>query len=418
MNKALIDSIRKDLDALHVGDSVKNVYAPFETLGADMVSRLPSVQGEILVVSDAGLLVSVLQRLRRERLPFSKVQFLCHTEALQNFGSRLGVRTTLVCYNQLNDWFKKADMGMKFDVVIGNPPYQNGGDAGNFVLWPLFIMSATNAIVDGGHLLFVVPQTWCTNLKIAKARSKASSLVRSDALSHGTLRFADFSIGEFFPGIASTFSMIDWVKKHTGQETKVKTPQGSFAIDYTTADWLPCLGDERTISILQKTIWGSSKKMELLNGGAETAGFRFGRDTISKERSATFKHKIANTSAQYTRGQFLYSSVEHPNQYDSKVVFSDSGYAAPFFDNGEVGLGHHARAFVATLETSAAIISMLNSKIVAFAAKAYLSGTASSAVSLVMDSIPMIPMAMSDQELYAHFGLTQSEIDLIERTVK
>lgn len=310
------------------------------------------------------------------------------------------------------------DWPVKFDIIVGNPPYQNGGVAGNFALWPLFVTAATDSLVDGGHLLFVVPQTWCTNQKIAKARSKASSLIRSNALSNGTLRYADFSIGEFFPGIGSTFSMIDWVKKHTGQKTTVKTPQGSFDIDYSTVDWLPCLGDERTISILKKTIWGSSKKMELLNGGAEIAGFRFGRDTISKTRTKTFKHKIANTSAQYTRGQFLYSSVEHPNQHESKVVFSDSGYAAPFFDNSEVGLGHHARAFKATAMTADAIISMMNSKIVAFAAKAYLSGTASSPVSLVMDSIPSIPRPMSDKELYKHFELTRAEIDLIERTIK
>jgi hypothetical protein len=173
MNQALIDSIRKDLDALHVNDGVKSVYAPFETLGADMVSRLPSVQGEILVVSDAGLLVAVLQRLRRERLPFDKVRFLCHTEPLQNFGSQLGVRTTLVCYNQLNDLFKKADMGLKFDVVVGNPPYQPAQEGGKTFsgakLWPQFIELANKLTKDGGVFSLITPQGWLRPSRINRS---------------------------------------------------------------------------------------------------------------------------------------------------------------------------------------------------------------------------------------------------------
>jgi len=302
---------------------------------------------------------------------------------------------------------------VKFDIVVGNPPYQNGGSAGNFALWPLFVEKASLAMVDGGHLLFVIPQTWTSNSLSPIARAKDSSLVRANVLRHGTLKSADFSIDRFF-NVASTFSAIYWVKEKIDQRTKVITPQGSFDADYNSIEWLPVMGDERIISILNKTVWSDCEKLKLINNGNETPGFRFGKENISREKSNKNKFPIVNTSAQYTKGEYLYSSVKHPFQNSKKVIFSDSGYAAPFFDDGKFGLGHHARAFECTAESAPAIISIVNSSLITFIAKAYLSKTASSWVSLIADTVPVIPRAMSDDEIFAYFKLSPAEVALIK----
>jgi Eco57I restriction-modification methylase len=417
MNKALIDSIRKDLDALHMNDGVKSVYVPFETLGADMVYRLPSIQGEILVVSDAGLLVSILQRLHRERLPFGKVQFLCHTEALQKFGSQLGIRTILVCYNQLNTWIKKADMGLKFDVIIGNPPYQSDSADGTRPLWPDFISLGRRLLNTQGFMQMVVPQTWASNSLVPGKGVKNTSLVRSEDFSKGWLVEADFDVGQYFPGVGSTFSTFIF-QLAKPQLTKIKTPAGSFTADYSEMPWVPVNGDEVVISILRKVCWNNLSKLKWINNGREQAGFRPGTKNVSRVKSGEFKYPLANTSAQYSKGEFAYSCVEHPSQRVKKVIVSGSGYPRPFYDDGVLGLSLHSRGVSADDHNPEAVISILNSKLIKFCSSTKPASGSGSYTAVIADSIPAINEPMSDEQIYAYFGLDQDEIDLIERTVK
>lgn len=48
---------------------------------------------------------------------------------------------------------------MKFDVVIGNPPYQ-GPTKASKKLWPQFISKAFELVKDGGAVYLITPTTW------------------------------------------------------------------------------------------------------------------------------------------------------------------------------------------------------------------------------------------------------------------
>ena len=47
---------------------------------------------------------------------------------------------------------------MKFDVIIGNPPYQGSGGSNH--LWPKFIQKSISTIKDGGWLAYITPDKW------------------------------------------------------------------------------------------------------------------------------------------------------------------------------------------------------------------------------------------------------------------
>lgn len=158
------------LDAAHVGDDVKTVYVPLNTLGREMIAKLPSATGSILVISDAGLLVSVLQRLKAEGLDSSNVTFVCHTEALREVGSKFGVKTILVCYNELSDWLKE-DMGLKFDIIVGNPPYKAGMHLD-------FLELSMACLASDGSLLFVHPSEWLLQKKTDTTKAKRQAELR------------------------------------------------------------------------------------------------------------------------------------------------------------------------------------------------------------------------------------------------
>lgn len=58
------------------------------------------------------------------------------------------------------DYHMKNVWGVeKFDIVIGNPPYQDENKS-QVKLWPLFINKSINFLNDGGSLLKVFPSVW------------------------------------------------------------------------------------------------------------------------------------------------------------------------------------------------------------------------------------------------------------------
>ncbi len=418
MNQAQIDSIQARLDAVYISDEVKPVCTPFNTLGAEMVQRLPDVSGHILVLSDLGLLFAVLRRLHLERRDSSKVRFIGHTDAQMKMNQELGVQGFLVCYNELPEWLRSSDMKMKFDVIIGNPPYQSDSNDGTRPLWPDFIDIGSKSLVNEGYLTMVVPQTWASNQLIPVRAAKNTSLVRSMSFSRGQLLEADFDISKYFPGVGSTFSTFLFKNTKIKSITKFNTFAGSFDLDYDNALWVPVNGDAKTISILQKFCWNKNSKIKWINGGREITGFRPGTPNTSRIKTETHVFPLANTSAQYSKGEFAYANAAHPAQFVSKVIVSGSGYPRPFFDKGEFGLSLHSRGVAAEDHDPEAVIAILNSKIVKFCAATKPASGSGSYVALIADVIPSVDSAMSDDELYDHFGLTREERELIERTIK
>jgi len=407
-SKALV--LAERIAACYALDVIKPVFTPAE-LADEIVSRLP-VGGSILVLSDLGLLASVLKRLKADGKDRSQVTFVAHTPEQEAFSQNLAVKTWQVGYNEPIKYLEKLCMGLKFDIIVGNPPYQNGGDAGNFVLWPKFLFESFGALRDQGHMAFVVPQTWTMNGTEEYKRAKDVSLIRPRVFTHGHLQWVDLTVGKYFK-VASTFSAFVFQKGQAGS-TEIVTDDGVYTEDYTAMPWIPVMGSSVAVSILKKTIWSDTPKFQLINGGREFSGFRVGHPNIG-----TGDFKIVNTSAQYTRGQFLQSTIEHPIQRLKKVIFSDSGYASPFFDDGQLGLGHHARAIqVRSKKDAERVINILNSKLVRFLGKTKPTTGSASAISLIQDMLPNVDCGTSDVELYEHFKLTQDEIDLIERTVK
>jgi len=83
---------------------------------------------------------------------------------------------------------------MKFDVIVGNPPYQRAREVRNVgsPLWPEFIEKSLSAVKEGGIVSLVVPFTWMQK----NARSKAwKNISKNDLVSlHPNVDYA-------FPGV-------------------------------------------------------------------------------------------------------------------------------------------------------------------------------------------------------------------------
>jgi tRNA1(Val) A37 N6-methylase TrmN6 len=61
--------------------------------------------------------------------------------------------------------FLEENINMKFDVVVGNPPYQESKEhgkkvTGNGALWVKFTLKSIELCKDNGYVAFIIPDSW------------------------------------------------------------------------------------------------------------------------------------------------------------------------------------------------------------------------------------------------------------------
>jgi hypothetical protein len=85
------------------------------------------------------------------------------------------------------------DLDMKFDVIIGNPPYQDSSNKLKAVkLWPRFITTSLDLLSEGGYLSFVTPSSWMTS------RTGNGKRIRQALTEHFNLQTVDESVDTYF----------------------------------------------------------------------------------------------------------------------------------------------------------------------------------------------------------------------------
>ena len=102
----------------------------------------------------------------------------------------------------------------KFDIVIGNPPYQASGGTGN-PIWQDFVQLAIKALVDGGKLAMIHPPAWRS---VGRTNSNVMSEVRDSLKSLDMLYLSMTSkrdCGKVFEGKTTPFDVYVAQKSNT-----------------------------------------------------------------------------------------------------------------------------------------------------------------------------------------------------------
>jgi hypothetical protein len=290
---------------------------------------------------------------------------------------------------------------MKFDVVVGNPPYQEQHATGGVQptshnLWGKFIEKSNEIVSTAGFISFVTPDSWMS------ANSKVLSFFKEN-----TLLWCNSDASKYFKE-GSSFTA--WVVK------KEKNHGNSYidgmAIDLNMELYIP--RDFRRAYPIHKKVTGvPCPKIALRFDTACHSSSSMKK--VSKEQSAEYPFKIFHTNA-----QFRYGKVQQKHFDKKKLVWTLSGYFKPFFDPGTIGTTEISPyVLVETEDEAKSMISYLTSKLFMFII--FYTGKWSGFTNgKVFESLPKLPgnKIWSDAELYAHFDLTQEEIDYIEATVK
>lgn len=272
---------------------------------------------------------------------------------------------------------------MKFDVVVGNPPFQSKKRTGTQPLWPLFVEQGFNLLSPTGYLAMITPNKWCGHTaNIIKGNVRLYKDIFKQKLVYANIQ----ECSKYFPGVgAAADSFSYFVIANAGAaEATIKSADGTYNISPSDFDYLPLR--------LQSNI--TAKVLKKLNTGK------------------TFKFK-----------QEIYST----NEGKGAVVVNAAQRRVPekttiFIDNANSSIPRTMKPMVsgelfpnATQET---LDSVFRSTIFKFIFKLFWNND--SLYTTFYNTLPYVDLTRfwTNEELYQHFGLTKEEIKYVEDNVK
>ena len=318
---------------------------------------------------------------------------------------------------------------MKFDVVVGNPPYQDGtrDDQAN-KLWPLFVNKSYKLLNNNGYIAMITPNGWMQpTADIGKGTGVNALSIFNDIFKENNLILANIDSElireKYFKGVGSTFSYYVMQKCLYSGTTEFITSTGSIYVDISTINSLPKITSKESLSVVKKMVGKPFLFVDqnhglggLENAEAGTYNAEKKNKNGSISKNTTYTHKIYHTNKD--GGTYWHSEKLNPYATKPKVIISLSGTYLPVYDN-TAGFSNMCLALICSTDSEAVRAqTILSSKLFRFWVEMQkFSGFNPRKLILTLPKVDLT-RAWTDAELYAHFNLTQEEIDYIEANVK
>jgi len=211
------------------------------------------------------------------------------------------------------EWSKTSD---KYDIIIGNPPYNNS-------LHVKFITESLNIL--GSYLLFITPITW-----LSPTSASYKKLIEMDIL---LINNSQYIKDKYFKSIASTFSYFLVNNKKSNIKTKIIYEIGNkikdFKINFKEIVYPPKDFNPLSVSINIKMLKKDNNKNFERN------------DKNDYMDTKTDEYKYPHITFVKTDGSLdvKFRKEQDKDEKKPKLLLFRNGYINPYFDNGKNGIG-------------------------------------------------------------------------------
>jgi hypothetical protein len=283
-------------------------------------------------------------------------------------------RAALQLFPKVKILDKEDDMGkLKFDVIVGNPPYQSEKGTGTQPLWPLFVQTAHTNLRPDGILAMITPNKWCGHTANV---IKGNIRLYSDIFL-GKLQFANIQeCSKHFPGLGSYENCFSYfIVNNSGcEESIVRTLDNEYRVK-SEYPYLP-------LKFLTDVTFGILEK-------------------IKTEKTFDFR-QISTGFTNNGNGSIVISMAQRLH-YDKLKIYLDDDKERKSTSKSTL-----TRTFYPD-STQEKIDSIFRSKLFGFIHMIYWNGDNFSTT--FYNSLPYLSpdVLWTDEMIYDHFGLTKEE---------
>jgi len=291
---------------------------------------------------------------------------------------------------------------MKFDVIVGNPPFKNKNEKGGAsALWRKIVSKSWGILKDDGTIAMVAPQLPNSSKDLGDIFTKNQTATVWTKISH------------HFPGVGSSFYA--WIVHKTPKTKKTFFIDENLTIDLTKKD-LP--NDLHSIALFDKIM---SHKKFVCKSSPEymhtSVADGKDEDHLSRYKSSKLKYVLRRTSgANYE----MYGAVQPTDYTLPKVVFTFSGNPHYKFHNANNPIGtikYQSGHILVKNQTEAKnLIKLYQSNVYIYLQKQMTSGGMRGKVFYELPALDL-SKTWTDIDIYTHFNLTKQEIIYIETSI-
>lgn len=324
--------------------------------------------------------------------------------------SRLNVKFALNKYKLVGryavcDFLAQDFNGMKFDVVVGNPPYQDADDSGG-ALWSKFANKIfDDLVIDGGYVALIHPPSFIgKHISSGKGKSDYTTFANNQIDQIHILD--DFNRSKHFTGVGTRICWYIARKQPPSSLTKIVGYNGnsnfSFEEDFRKVTFLPNNMDSVSMSIHNKLV--SAPHLNFIQKRELHYFSMKKRNEVSDTETKTFKYK-----SYFSHKIIRFSNFKFSDYSKIKVMIPQTSTVDNSFVDANCNVSEDLYYIeCASMKEAKAIQAYLKSPLVKYIGKNYRPGR--NLGSLL--SAKIIP------DLSTNIKFTQEEIDYIEANVK
>jgi hypothetical protein len=228
--------------------------------------------------------------------------------------------------------FLSEEFNMKFDVVIGNPPYQvKVGEINTEPIWDKFVLKTFEVVKEGGYVSLIHPSGW----RSPKGRFKRiQNLLRSKKIHY--LNLNDFNEGQKTFGVGTNFDFycVQNINDDTEITEVVSIDNEVFNIDLNKFNFIP----NGMFELFGELIADDNEvKVNMIHS---ESFYAHRKQWMSKEMSDEFQYPCVYSITKGNGLKFYYSRVNNKGHFGlPKVIWSNGLGTYPVIDSeGDYGL--------------------------------------------------------------------------------
>lgn len=333
----------------------------------------------------------------------------------------------------------KIDVSKEFDcknfnIIIGNPPYQDAGATGDNKLYLSFIKKSLELLKENGQLLFITPSNVKNYLTSQdKNREYIDNLYDIKYLSINTTNHHFKNIGSTFAYfvinktiVETTNTQVEFLRNNQIEKDSIKITKGfnlplcCSSLDISIVNKVSNLIENKhTTFDIKKASYKVKDKLKLQRIRKE----HISSGKVSKVENEKFKHKIINkiTKTLPFPGEFYYYDNKMIDYGKGKIIMCTGGYLSPGYDkDGIYNLSDNMIYMLCDTEKEYnAFNIIINSKLISYLNQVTMTDGLHGRDKVIMNLKNIDLSKISEEnDIYKIFDISEEELSLIDNTIQ